>query len=374
MGFQETENPSLATFLISKHSSEPKLKEFCSDSQVFNHVKSSRSLTNPVSLSRAILKNGVALKFHPETIVYGGFSSSVSYSSKKSACATFMSKSQDFLKTVSTGKSNMMIAAYVEKHDRVVAKLPLSGLKKIVDTYKRSGTCPHSDDTVVVQAYKNLLLLEEGRTLCSIRTFLYIPSTKPIMVFLFTRSIVVRCSSVERETVDLLLASGGNDTDTSQVKYLSLLEFRNHLLRENRFPNQRTASVAFQELIHKLKRAIGGAVSAAKPKIEAITGRFGLLSADFVLDAYSLQPILAKITDAPEISSLARQFPNVGQSIITEIIRSQQVVLSRAWFNVKDTLRPEDLRGLNDFELCGYEDPLRFETAETTAFQIFPFV
>lgn len=368
---------------MSKHSSEPKLKDYCSDSQVVNHVKSTRALTNPVSLSKSAARHTIATKFHPETAVYGGFTSSTSHSTKKTACAQFMNRVQEYIRAATSVRSTM-VAAYVEKHDKLVAKLSMAGLKKLVDNYRKSAVCPHSDDTVVVQAFKNVLLVDNDRMLCSLRAFIYIPTTRPVMVFMSTGTIAVRCSKMDKDAVDLFSVVTGNDTEifasTANVRHYSLLEFRDRLLQDNRFPNAVAASISLKELIQRLKRAVGGMVSAAKVKLEAVPGRFGLFSVDFVLDSFSLQPTLIKITDVPEISTVEARFPGQAQKMVVEVIRSQQTLLKRAWMNAKELVRPESLGSLSDFELCGYETPLgkyletkddSLATGET--FRIFPF-
>jgi len=170
-----------------------------------------------------------------------------------------------------------------------------------------------------------------------------------------TKRTSVHCIPANRGELNIF---GLSMNDTLAGKFISLRAFRDKLVSEGRFPNSQTASIALNELISKLKRAVGEISTSARSKLELLHGRFGFLGADFVLDGFSLQPILAKITDVPEVTMMDKQNPGAYHSLLVEVVRYQQHLAQRAWFGSTTIMRPENLRALSDFELCAYETPL----------------
>jgi hypothetical protein len=191
--------------------------------------------------------------------------------------------------------------------------------------------------------------------MCSLRVYMYAPTLRPLMVFMATKRTSVHCMPSTRGELNIF---GVALNDTLAAKFISLRALRDRLLSEGRFPTPQAASIAFNELISKVKRAVGEIATSVRSKLELLPGRFGFLSADFVLDGFSLQPILAKVADVPEVTIMDKQNPGAYHSLLVEIIRSQQHLAQRAWSGSTTIMRPENLRALTDFELCAYETPL----------------
>jgi hypothetical protein len=236
-GFQETENPELATYLISKQSLDSRLPygEACSDSQMFNHVRGLRSMVDPISLAR--------LDLGPNMAAFWGASTS---SARKAMCSSFMASLHDQLSGVRTVDA---LSAWAEKKDaqnhygKTVTRLSVRDMRKMLDLFKKSGTCPHHDDVVVSRRFRDVFTLDQALPQsCGLKAFLYVASTRPLLAFLSTKFVIAKCVGLDEESAELpymlVGAHGEAANSTSSQRYLPVLmtvdELKDRIERQGR--------------------------------------------------------------------------------------------------------------------------------------------
>ncbi|KAH9253613.1 hypothetical protein BASA81_008449 [Batrachochytrium salamandrivorans] len=310
-GFQETSNPSLATFLISRMLLS---SQICPDSQIFNHLRGFKT-----ALKTLVIWNK-ALVYSPSSTL------SSSLANKKLHCLTFIQRLDWLLKNASSN-GNTMVHAELVKSTIYTKQVSSMDLQHMVELYKKSPVCAmQNDETVRVQVYDHLPNRQYIATLP-----VYIASTKPWLVFAATNTISLRHHNGEE---------------------LSLKEFQ---------LEQQVSFTVMKQMLRDLKIQLGSAIQrldGGNSKLQeqlGTMGRFGYFALEFLIvrQGDGLNVIMLRVVDHQTIE------------LIREVVSSQLQLLKRTWFVKSIKVKPEDVEGLVSFELCVYElgDQLR----------IFPF-
>lgn len=300
-GFQETSNPSLATFLISRMLLS---SQICPDSQVFNHLRGFKT-----ALKTLVIWNK-ALVYSPSSTL------SSSLANKKLHCQTFIQRLDVLLRNASTSP-HAMVHAELVKSTIYTKQVSSADLQHMVELYKKSPVCAmQNDETVRVQVFDHLPSRQYVATLP-----VYIASTKPWLVF-----AAVSALSLRRDNGDTL--------SPKELQLEQQLPFAaiKHLLDELKI-----------QLAHAIQR-LDGANSKLQEQLGTM-GRFGYFALEFLVvrQGDGLSATMLRVVDHQSVE------------LVREVVSSQLQLLKRTWFVKSTKVKPEDLDGLFAFELCVYE-------------------
>lgn len=348
-GFQETSNPALATFLISRMLLS---SQICADSQVFNHLRGFKTaLKNMVIWRNALVYTPASSS---STQSSSSSSSSTSLSSTSSAasttakrhCATFITKLDALLRNA-TATNNTLIHAELVKSTISTKSISGDNLRRMVEAYRKSPVCAmQNDETVRVQVFTNVPTRQYVLTLP-----VYIASTKPWLVFASISSLSVRTNA-----------------DAAEIS-LKDLQFEQSLSFSEMKQLLDGLKIQVAQSIKQLAR--GG--SKLQEQL-GTAGRFGYFAIEFLLvrgEDKVLNPLMLRIVDHSTVD------------LVREVVASQLHALKRTWFvktgtdtgsNNARMMRPEELQ-LHLFELCAYEKEVISpgSKATTVLLRLFPF-
>jgi len=342
-GFTETDKPELATYLVSKQSLDSRLPygESCSDTQLFNHIRGLRiSIVDPIAVARTDTTAGVSLA------AFWGSSSS-----RKTQCAPFITALAEQLQA--NVSSSDVLWAWTEKRDgtsKVLTRLGLKDLRKLVDAYKKSATCPHHDDVVISRRFRDVVALDDRP--CVLRAMLLVASAKPFLAYLASRHVLLQCDDAALDVAN-----------AEPVRLADLAErldvVAGPMWSEYRLP-------------HAMRKAVAEQLKHSRPLLDPARGRFALLAVDFLLDRQTLRPLFLRAVDHPDLPDV----PAVAD-VVYEAVRVMQVLLKGEWARRPTWHRPEVLAGVLDaFALVGFEPEAAAASADaaaTTEASFYPF-